>query len=195
MYMGTMEEAGRKRWKRSELQSKILTTLAVGAVVVLAGGGLASALFQTFKTKKRYQPSSVHRSLKNLLSVEFVYFVDGPSGKRLEITEKGRRYLELFEYGEGAIAKPKKWDKRFRVVIFDIKETRKGDRNRLRDFLKKLGFMRLQNSVWVYPYDCENLIKLIKTEFKIGKDVLYMIVDSIEYDAPIRNFFDLPASS
>src|SRR3989344_54594 len=189
--MGKMEKDSHRRRRRSELKSIILTTLAMGAVIALAGGSLATALVRSLVTRKKYQKSSISRSLKSLLDNGLVYFNEGHFGKRLTLTEKGKGYVKMFESGDRTIIKPKKWDKKFRVVIFDIKESRKSDRDRLRHFLKQLGFMRLQDSVLVYPYDCEDLITLIKAEFKMGRDILYMIVDSIEYDKPIRAFFDL----
>ena len=54
-----------------------------------------------------------------------------------------------------------------------------------------IGFVRLQDSVWVYPYDCEDLITLLKADFRVGKDVLYLIVDSIENDKYLRAEFNL----
>ena len=57
-----------------------------------------------------------------------------------------------------------------------------------------IGFVRLQDSVWVYPYDCEDLIVLLKADFKIGKDVLYMIVDEMEGDTHLRKEFGLRIS-
>ncbi|KKT75590.1 MAG: hypothetical protein UW71_C0001G0001, partial [Parcubacteria group bacterium GW2011_GWB1_44_7] len=54
-----------------------------------------------------------------------------------------------------------------------------------------VGFMKLQKSVWVYPYDCEDFVNLIKADFKIGKDLLYLIVDSIENDKFIKEYFQL----
>ena len=52
-----------------------------------------------------------------------------------------------------------------------------------------IGFMRLQDSVWIYPYDCEDLIALFKADSKIGKDILYMIVEALEYDEPVKSYF------
>jgi len=57
--------------------------------------------------------------------------------------------------------------------------------------LKAIGFVQLQKSVWVFPYDCEDLIILLKADFKVGKDVLYMIVDKIENDREIKKVFNL----
>ena len=91
------------------------------------------------------------------------------------------------------MAKKKKWDRRWRVVIFDIPERRKSVRDRLRRFMDTYGFVRLQDSVWVYPHDCEDLIALAKAEFRIGYDVLYMIVERIERDGHLREHFGLPS--
>jgi len=54
-----------------------------------------------------------------------------------------------------------------------------------------IGFVHLQDSVWTYPYDCEDLIVLLKADFKIGKDILYMIVDELEGDWRLRKEFGL----
>ena len=45
--------------------------------------------------------------------------------------------------------------------------------------------------MWVYPYDCEDIIGLLKTDFGVGKDVLYIIADEIENDRHLRHEFDL----
>lgn len=58
--------------------------------------------------------------------------------------------------------------------------------------MSEIGFVRLQDSVWVYPYDCEDFVALLKAELKIGKDVLYAIVDTIEQDKNLRRYFNLP---
>lgn len=77
------------------------------------------------------------------------------------------------------------------MLIFDIPEYRKGLREKIRRSLIAVGFERLQDSVWVYPYDCEDFIMLLKADFKVGKDMLYMVVDELEYDLPLRRRFGL----
>ena len=98
------------------------------------------------------------------------------------------RTLEAREY---AIQKPRRWDRKWRVLIFDIPEYRKGMRDKIRYTLRTIGFVRLQDSVWIYPYDCEDLITLLKADFHVGRDMLYMIVDSLEGDATIKKRFGL----
>ena len=77
------------------------------------------------------------------------------------------------------------------MVIFDIKEGRRSLRHTLRETLRAVGFTKLQYSVWVYPYDCEDLITLLKVDFKVGKDLIYVIADSIENDGWLKKRFGL----
>lgn len=70
-------------------------------------------------------------------------------------------YLRLTSVGREKIARDfpmfslsqKPWDKRWRVVIFDISELNKRIRDSLRNKLRELGFGMMQESVWVTPYD------------------------------------------
>ncbi len=57
--------------------------------------------------------------------------------------------------------------------------------------MRELGFARLQDSVWVYPYDCEDLMALLKADLKIGAAVLYMVVEHIENDKQLQTQFAL----
>mgnify|MGYP001617628735 FL=1 len=94
---------------------------------------------------------------------------------------------KLFE-----IRKPKRWDRKWRIVIFDIWERRRGVRDRLRNLLQKNGFVKVQNSVWVYPYDCEELFVFLRTNLRLGKGILYIVAEEIEYDEAFRKHFKLP---
>jgi len=114
-------------------------------------------------------------------------------------TDKGN-FVLLTPLGEKAIhfltkqqlkEVPRKWDGKWRVVIYDINERKKVLRNHLRSTLVSLGFVKLQDSVWVYPYDCEDLITLIKADFQIGKEVLYLIVEHLENDKALKKTFKL----
>ncbi|MEK7607292.1 MAG: hypothetical protein AAB444_03810 [Patescibacteria group bacterium] len=44
------------------------------------------------------------------------------------------------------------WDGNWRMVLFDVPETKRQFRDYLRTLLKQLGFLQWQRSVWVSPY-------------------------------------------
>jgi len=104
------------------------------------------------------------------------------------VGEKKLRHWELQDY---KFKRPHKWDKKWRVVIFDIPEKKRKARDQIRSVFISAGFYRLQDSVWVYPYDCEDIVGLLKTDIGVGKDLLYMIVDEIENDKHLRENFGL----
>jgi CRISPR-associated endonuclease Cas2 len=125
------------------------------------------------------------------LDQKLIHFEKTEKGMSVRLTQKGKDKLGQLTRGDMVVKKPKRWDKRWRLVIFDIKEHRKYTRDQLRDTLVRLGFLRLQNSVWVFPYDCEDLIVLLKADFEIGKDVLYIIAEKIENDTALKEYFGL----
>ena len=106
-------------------------------------------------------------------------------------TYAGKRIFDEWEKSNYKIRIPKKWDKKWRVIIFDIPEKKKRVREQVRLILSTAGFIRLQDSVWVYPYDCEDIIGLLKADLGVGKNILYMIVDEIENDKHLREHFNL----
>lgn len=69
----------------------------------------------------------------------------------LRLTSQGRKKIQR-DFPLLTIQK-NEWDKKWRIVIFDIEETSKRIRERLRNKLKELGFGMLQKSVFVSPYN------------------------------------------
>lgn len=111
---------------------------------------------------------------------------------RFVLTAEGKAYAKKLDgYDRILIQKPRTWDGKWRVVIFDIWERRRSVRNRLRVLLQKIGFVRVQDSVWAYPYDCEEVLAFIRTELKLGGGVVYLIAEGIESDASLRAKFNL----
>ena len=107
------------------------------------------------------------------------------------LTKKGDSIIRKMELGRIKIKKQKKWDNKWRVIMFDIKENRRKTRDQFRIYLQGLDFRQIQKSVWVCPYPCESVIKLLKADLAIGKDILYMTVESIENDYWIKKEFNL----
>lgn len=196
--MGNLEQEIKKTDKRKNIQKIILNTIfAAGILAVVAvAPNVLSVMKQfegSFKRKKNLK-YSINDSFTRLREKGLIEIVEINGKKVARITEKGESKLDFLDKHDFKLKIPKKWDGRWRVVIFDIKEFRSRTRFLLRKTLSQIGFVRLQNSVWLYPYDCEDLISLLKADFKIGKDVLYMIVEKLENDWHLRKTFQLPNS-
>ena len=184
-----MEENFQKRRKRADVQQLILSSIAVAGLlsVALVAPNVIGAMSKVGMLPTRRQTDSIRAARNRLVANGLLQW----EGNLLRLTEQGEKHLRYWRLRDFGLPQPKRWDKRWRVLIFDIPENRKGLRDQIRRTLLMIGFVRLQNSVWAYPYDCEDLITLLKADFKIGKDLLYMIVDTIEYDTPLRDAFGL----
>jgi CRISPR/Cas system-associated protein endoribonuclease Cas2 len=81
--------------------------------------------------------------------------------KAIIMTLKGME--KLFKTELKIMKKKKRKDKKWQMILFDIPETKRKQRNYFRKALQYLGYKRLQKSIWVCPYDTlketEELIK------------------------------------
>lgn len=192
--MGIVETGAKKKRIYTNVQQALLVAVALTGVVLVAAvaPNLPVALNKlpaVKRAKLRYQYRTV---LGRLAAQGHIVFEKRDGKQYARITELGRKTLEFEqERAKLSSAKKKRWNGRWRVVIFDIPERRRKTRDRLRILMQQLGFVRLQDSVWVFPYDCEYFIALLKAELKIGTAVLYMVVEEIENDKHLREHFGL----
>ncbi len=195
--MGAVEKEAKKIRRLRAFQQGLLAAAAVGGVVLIAATipNAAQLLRYMPGYKKGARFNHQAKTALGRLAAKGLITFEERNGKRYtRVTEAGEQILELESLREKSMQKPKRWDGRWRVVLFDIPERRRGVRNRLRLFMQEYGFVRLQDSAWIYPYDCEDLIALAKANFRIGINVLYMIVEQLEHDKYLREHFGLRAS-
>ncbi len=187
--MGKLENKNAHRRRKADLQKIILNTVAVAGVLTvgLMAPNVLGALGKLGLAPTKRHKDAIAASRDRLVKNGLLKYED----KKLRLTPKGEERLRHFEVRDFAFKTPKRWDGRWRVLIFDIPERRKGLRDKVRFTLSRVGFVRLQDSVWIYPYPCEDLLTLLKADFRIGRDMLYMIVDTLEYDVPFLKKFNL----
>ena len=190
-----MEQEAAKRLRRNTIENIILSGVTLTGVIAFAVA--APNALKLLKhvdldwAAKRDPRRRITEATSRLKKKGFIVWEEKKGRRFMRLTAKGRVYCGRYTTGHRQIPKPKKWDGRWRVIIFDIPEAKKGLREKVRRLVRGLGFYPLQRSVWVHPYDCEELITLLKADLSIGKDLLYMIVDAIEYDKPLREHFKL----
>ncbi|MDP3763937.1 MAG: CRISPR-associated endonuclease Cas2 [bacterium] len=187
--MGKLEEENRKRVRRGEIQKLILNSVKIAGVlsIGLVAPQVIGAMGKLGLIPNKRQEEIVRSSASKLVKKGLLIYKDG----RYELAQEGEKKLRQWELQEYKFNRPEKWDKKWRVIIFDIPEKKKKVRNQIRNLFILAGLSRLQDSVWVYPYDCEDIVGLLKTNLGVGGDLLYMIVDEIENDKHLREEFDL----
>lgn len=170
----------------------ILASIAVvGVVSILAlFPGITYALAPFIKKKKYPRKQTIQKSVKSLVKAGLVSEKISKSGTvTLELTQKGK--WEALLRTKSLDTKKEKWDMLWRVIVFDVPQTKSKLRFELRRAMRLYGFKMLQQSVWVYPYACDDFIGVLKKHLGLSHDVLYMKVSFIENDKHLRNEFKL----
>ena len=122
MRMGKLEQSARRERRLGAFQQAMLTAVVLGGVVLIAATiPNAAQLLKYFPGYKKgarfnYKTKSV---LKRLVDKGCIEFVEEHGKRYARITEKGEQMLQ-FETEKVAMAKKRRWDRRWRIVIFDI---------------------------------------------------------------------------
>ena len=193
--MGTVETETHKRTSREKIQEKVLLILTRLTTQSVALAFAPEAVIRKKLGLRNDQNPTyrVRQALRRLGQKGLLAYERTPAGWRARLSQKGEKVAERLDTTERIkIRKPKRWDGRWRIVTFDIWERRRNTRDRLRILLQKAGFHKIQDSVWVHPYDCEKLIVFLRTDMRLGQSVLYIIAEGIENDAKLRRHFNLP---
>lgn len=108
----------------------------------------------------------------------------------LSLSNRGKAHWLKYQFHNLRLKKSKFWDKKWRIVLFDIPETQRKIRNALRRKLKDLGFLEFQKSVFINPHPCRNEVNFIINFFNIEENVFYLETP-ISPDDNFRKHFNL----
>ncbi|MBI4066701.1 hypothetical protein HY411_03210 [Candidatus Gottesmanbacteria bacterium] len=86
-----------------------------------------------------------------------------------QITQEGKRRLSAVLPHYDAL---RVWDGHLHTVVYDIPETRREDRDLLRAYLRRIGCGRLQESVWMTPYNPIDILREFVREKELQGTVI-----------------------
>ena len=151
-----------------------------------------SEIYRISNINDYYNRRRINRALNVFLLNNYIQIEGWGKDTRIKFTKGGRnkikreakmRNMELRNDG--------KWDGKWRLVIFDIPETKKKTRDAIAYKLKDLGFKPIQKSSFIYPYECESEVDFLKDYFNLNEEVSYMLVERLSNDKKIRKIFSL----
>lgn len=182
------------RKPRSEIVKDIFYWLMIAGTVYIAASSpyFIRSVLKARKKWKKYPRKRIVDAFHNLRKQGLIEINNDGKQIYISLTEKGRKKAGYMQVDVLEIKKPKIWDRRWRVVIFDILELKRVHREAFRGKLKELGFHQLQKSVWVHPFDCRAEVELLRDFFGLNEKELRLIVaDDIGNDAEIKRKFML----
>jgi DNA-binding transcriptional regulator PaaX len=163
------------------LTKDILRLVAVG----LAVGGTALMAPNTLQLIEYLQPTNRHERRKIWTAIRYlerrdrIRMEERDGTQYLLLTEKGRIQHNEDAIWEMSIRHPYRWDRKWRLVMFDLPSGPERVRKSFREKLEDFGFKLYQRSVFIYPYECHEEVNVVADWYGVRKHVRYVVATEI----------------
>ena len=97
----------------------------------------------------------------------YIHVLHKDDSYHYSLTKKGHQRLKESIIDELEIPFPNQWDKKWRLVTFDVPVEKSRQRAYFTARLQSLGFMMMQRSLWVYPFPCFEQLEQIAGHYHL----------------------------
>jgi hypothetical protein len=197
--LNKVKDVGQKILKRAKHDDTLYLLLElIGGSLILAApplgvGVIFIKMFQQknkLYTKKQLENSFYYFKKHGLINIE-----SDKGNTVITLTKKGKERAELFGAGKllsQKIEVKQNWDGKWRIVMFDLENKKTTQRNAIRLFLKRCGFVLIQKSVWVYPHDCSKEVNFIRSFFRLSeREFRFIVCEHIGDDSVFKKHFKI----
>jgi DNA-binding transcriptional regulator PaaX len=178
-----------REYKNGELAVIILKGLALGGFIVacfaLPGLAQVATLFQPKNTRERYR---IKRTVYRLKEHGFIHI---DKHAHIILTPKGRKVLQKYRVGDLAIKRPHLWDGWWRIIIFDIPNEKRRERNSVRFHLKRMGFVPIQKSTFAIPFECKKELEALGSYYGVRNFIKYILAKDFDGSKPLKTLFKI----
>jgi|SRR3989338_8084217 len=123
---------------------------------------------------------AITRSLKGLREAGLIEHISSPQNEYARLTSEGKKKVHSLELDSDTTLVNTSWDGFWRIILLDLPESRKSERESLRYLLKKAGFVCLKNSAWISPYPFEHLFMNIKKDLGLTTEMMIIVTQFID---------------
>ena len=189
-----MSNLGKKIKRLGPNQQKALLLICAGIGLSLAR--TPKQYFRIFQEVpeewKKINKRSLERAIYDLYKSKLIRERENSDGSlTMMLTDKGKKKVITFNIDNMEIKKPKAWDKKWRMVIFDIPEKKRAARDVLREILKRMSFYEFQKSVFVHPYPCQDEIDYLIEYYEIRPYVRIVTATELDNELHLCKIFNV----
>lgn len=159
----------------------------IGKSITLASAIVAPNIVQILRPKNTREKYKHNQTIKKLFDDKIIYLF----GEEIQLTEKGKELLGIIQVEEIKIFPKDEWDGVWHIVCYDVPEGKKKARDYFRGKLAETGFKFIQDSLWVYPYECKEEIAIIAQNLGIAPFVAYLNTDYLPQQEKLIKYFSL----
>lgn len=139
-----------------------------------------------------FQRKTLLYAIRALFKNKFVVIDEQEDGHtKIALTGEGRDFFRKDKSVFSAVRGPALWDKKWRLVFFDIPEEKKNLRDALRYQLRKAGCAEFQRSAFIYPYPCFREIESLAEGLGVGEHIVLVTAETLSNEFRFKNQFGL----
>lgn len=162
--------------KKQDFSKKILKMLSEKSAISVPE--IAQKVTSLDKSPKEVY--AVTRSLKGLREAGLIESLHSGQQDYARLTREGKKKATSMKLESDTTVLNPTWDGKWRIILLDLPESRKQERESLRYLLKKAGFVMVKNSVWISPYPFEHMFINIKKDLGLATELMVIVSDEID---------------
>ena len=123
---------------------------------------------------------AITRSLKGLKEAGLIENIYSGQNDYARLTKEGKKKVHSLMLDNDTTLVNTAWDGFWRIIILDIPEDRKNEREALRYLLKKANFVCIKNTVWISPHPYEHLFMNIKKDLGFSTELMILVTNKLD---------------
>jgi DNA-binding transcriptional regulator PaaX len=181
------------RVKSTDVMKAILTAVEIAGIltIAIAAPNLIGAFGAFSRPARRFKPRQLKQSLDYARHNNLIMMGKEGDKTTIRLTKEGQQRLLKYKVEDMKLFKPNRWDKKWRLVFSDIPEKYKTNRDVFSQKLKEIGFMPLQKSVWIWPYECSDEVDFLKELYEVRPFVRIATADKLDREQELIQHFGL----
>jgi len=185
--MKTVRKIKARYYSREILKYILLS----GAIFIAASSPrLVLTLSRKIFTNKNIPKKKINNSFFYLKNKGYLELKKEGCDICISLTKEGKKKAGKYQIDDLSLEKPKKWDGKWRLVIFDIPNASATIRNVFRRKLKEFGFYILQKSVWIHPANCKEEITFLRNFLGVRRGQIQILeINKIENEDFLLKYF------
>lgn len=123
---------------------------------------------------------AITRSLKGLREAGLIENINSGQNDFARLTKEGKKKVHSLVLDSETTLVNTSWDGFWRIILLDLPENRKSERESLRYLLKKANFVCIKNTVWISPLPYEYLFTNIKKDLGLTTELMIIVTDKLD---------------
>ena len=182
--------------RKGELLWKILSTIGNASIAFSSHPSRNSLsvyrALRDFEVLQAASDSQLRTISKYIVDKKYILIERAANGtSTIYVSEAGKTILDRAAIMSLRPKAQKKWDRMWRLVMFDVPTHSKASRDKFAGMLKALGFVHYQKSVFICPHPCEEELEALAEYLGVSDYVDIVLATKINREEEYRKEFKL----